>query len=153
MKQMIVYLVVGVLSSPFLSHAQEIDRALLEKTLKAATANVFPSNDANVLYEPLTKEITITFTTPSDYKESTADPYRRWRRNQWSVLQEFRLSRIPVEKVRVETNDLDGKRLIQYTHSATHADKYGDIYENRLWLRTARGKQKRLGSDRWEKIE
>lgn len=152
-KRILMVWVVVFLFTPFSSLAQEIDQALLEKTVKTATSNIFPSNDAHVLYEPLTQEIYITFTTPSGYKESTDDPYYRWRRNQWAVLQEFKLSRIPVEKVSVETNDINGERLIRYTHTATHSDKYGDIHENRLWLRTARGKQKRLGEDQWEKIK
>lgn len=155
MKSSILWIVFGILTAlPLSSDAVEaLGQSLLEKTVHAAKTNIFPSNDASVNYDTSTKQVHISFTTPQDYEGDSGDEYRRWRRNQWAVLQEFMLSKIPVDSVIIETNDVDGKYLIRYKHTARHVDKYGDIHGNRLWLRTARGTQKRIGSDKWEKIE
>ncbi|MFQ5597875.1 MAG: hypothetical protein ACE5GK_07480 [Nitrospiria bacterium] len=154
MRRLGIWVLYGYIAMvPVMAYAQALDRSLLEKTLQAAKANVVPSQDVEVVYDVETKHVHISFTTPPDYRVSSDGDYRRWRSNQWSVLQEFMLSRIPVESVTVETNDINNDRLIRYRHRAAHVDKYGDIRENRLWLRTARGTQKRKGSDTWEKIE
>jgi len=153
-KRIVFWLVFAVFSGlPFLNQAMGLDSALLEKTVISAKAHVVPANEVKIIYEPLTEHLYISFVTPPDYKGSSADSYRRWRSNQWSVLQEFMLSRIPVKFVSVETNDLENQRLIRYTHTNRHVDKYGDIHENRLWLKTAVATQKRPNSDTWEKLD
>lgn len=153
-KRIALWLAVALLGGlPLSSGAAGIDQDLLERTVTAAEANVVPPLDVKVIYEPLTEHVYVSFKTPPDYKGSSDDSYRRWRSNQWSVLQEFMLSRIPVKFISVETNDPDNQRLIRYTHSSRHADKYGDIHENKLWLRTATIAEKKRGSDVWEKMK
>ncbi len=153
-KRKVLWLAIGwIFILPPMSQATGIDRDLLERTVVAARANVFPSKDVKVIYEPMTEHLYISFTTPKDYKRSSGDSVWRWRSNQWSVLQEFMLSRIPVKFVSVETNDLEEERQLRYTHTHLHTDKYGDIRENRLWLKTATITEKRRGSESWEKIK
>lgn len=151
------YLLLSLFSFLFvLTHivdAAAVDPMNLERTIKAATALVTPTENASVSYNETKEQVSISFTTSPDYQEATADAYRRWRINQWSVLQEFMLSRIPVKFISVETNRTEDGTLVRYTHSKRHADKYGDIHGNKLWLRTGRVMEKSAGSDTWEKAE
>ncbi len=136
-----------------ITDAATIDPMNLERTIKRATALVAPSENANVSYDAAKEHVSLSFSTSPDYQEATVDAYRRWRINQWSVLQEFMLSRIPVKTISVETNRIEDGTLVRYTHSKRHSDKYGDIHGNKLWLRTGRVMEKSAGSDTWEKVK
>ncbi len=154
MKRMIALNLVGfLLGFSGIANAGTVDAMNLERTIKAATALVAPSENASVSYEAETEHVSVSFSTSPNYQEATVDAYRRWRINQWAVLQEFMLSRIPVKSISVETNRIEDGTLVRYTHSKRHSDKYGDIHGNKLWLRTGRVMEKPKGSDTWEKVK
>ena len=154
MKQVLMMLVAGFLASiPFSADAADINQALLERTIAGAKSFMSPSDDASASYDPETKHLYISFTTPPDYKTSQADYYERWRHNQWVFLQEFRLSKIPVKSVTIETNLVDSEGSLRYTHKAVHVDKYADLHSDGLWLRTGKAFKKKPGSDKWEALD
>lgn len=154
MKRMIVFTLVGFLFGfSGIANAKTVDPTHLERTIKAATSLVTPSEDASVSYDVATEQVAISFSTRADYPEASGDAYRRWRINQWAVLQEFMLAKIPVKFISVETHRTEDGTLVRYTHSKRHSDKYGDINGNKLWLRTGRVMQKIVGSDAWEKVK
>lgn len=154
MKRIIAFTLAGfLLGFSGISHAATVDPMNLERTIKSATNLIAPSDNATVSYDAETEQVFLSFDTKPDYNEATGDAYRRWRINQWAVLQEFMLSRIPVKFISVETQRTEDGTLVRYTHSKRHSDKYGDINGNKLWLRTGRVMQKVSGSDTWEKVK
>jgi len=154
MRQVLMMLAVGLLVSiPLSSEATEFNQALLERTISGAKTFMSPSDDASVSYDVETEHLFISFTTPGNYSQSEEDYYERWRHNQWVFLQEFRLSRIPVKWVTIDTNLVDGEGFLRYTHKALHVDKYADLYSDSLWLRTGKASKKKPGSDKWEALD
>ena len=154
MKRMITFSLIGIfLGTISIPETFALDPMNLERTIKSATALIAPSENARVDYNAEIEHVSLSFSTSSDYPEASGDAYRRWRINQWAVLQEFMLSRIPVKTISVETHRLEDGVLVRYTHSKRHSDKYGDIHSNKLWLRTGRVMQKPNGSDVWEKVK
>jgi len=133
--------------------ANAVGSTILERTIKSATTLIVPTENASVSYDAEKEHISISFSTGPDYREGAIDLYRRWRINQWAVLQEFKLSKIPVKMISVETNRTEDGTLVRYTHSKRHSDKYGDIHSNKLWLRTGRVMEKSPNSETWQKIK
>ncbi len=154
MKRIIAFSLIGlVLGFSTIAHAATVDPMNLERTIESATSLISPSTDASVSYDAATEQVAIAFSTRADYPEASGDAFRRWRINQWAVLQEFMLARIPVKFISVETQRTEDGTTVRYTHSKRHSDKYGDINGNKLWLRTGRVMQKLVGSDTWEKVK
>lgn len=146
--------ILSVLIIPFMQPVSEaVDATLLEKTIMSATSIMSPSNDASISYDTEAKHVYISFTTPLNYRVSSADAFSRWRHNQWVVLQEFKLSKIPVARITIESNLLEGKGSRRYTHTAENSDTYGDLKSNRFWLKTAIVEEKKADADTWEKIK
>ena len=138
--------------APSITRADAVEAGRLVRTIAAAKANMSPADDARVAYDPEAREIRIAFTTLPSYIESEDDPYARWRHNQWAVLQEFKLAKIPVDWVTVETNLLNGEGMLRYRHTAEHVDKYADLRSDGLWRRTGRRYLKKVGSKAWERV-
>ena len=128
------------------------DQVLLQGTIEAAESLVVPAEDVKVSYDAKTKTIHISFTTPPTYPVNYANYYLRWRDNQWVVLQTFKKANIPVDRVTVVTNYVDGSGLMRVTHLATHVDKYAKQPNDDLWLRTGISYQKLKESSNWEKV-
>jgi len=158
MKQVLMVLALGLVTgNPFLGHAAEVSPSLLERTIAGAKTFMSLSDDVKVSYDSEAEHLHIAFTTPENYTESEEDRFERWRHNQWVFLQEFRLSKIPVKWVSIETNLVNGEGLgeglLRYTHKAVHVDKYADLYSDSLWLRTGKASRKKPDSKQWEALD
>jgi len=135
------------------SKAGQIDEVLLKGTIETAESRVSPPYNVRISYNKDSKAVYVKFKTPSSYKINFADFYRRWRDNQWIVLQEFKKAEIPVNKVTIETNHHDMSGQMKFVHLAEHVDKYAKKPSDELWIRTGTAYQKAKGSDKWEKVD